>query len=95
MFGKVMTVFGPRVVAGAASFIAGWIYVHTKGMVTVDATQVVQIGSTMLGSYAVTHRVLSAIGLNPGDSASGRLAAAEKEAVSTGTAVVPTPPVQH
>lgn len=90
---NILTTFGPRVVGVVASWLAGLIYVHTKGAVTIDATQVVAIGTTMLTAYAAGHRLTSSA-VNPGDSASTRLADAQKSAVDTGTVVKPNPPGQ-
>jgi hypothetical protein len=100
MLKKILTTLGPRILGGVASMIAGWVFVHTKGAITVDpdkvveiGNKVVEIGGTMIGSYALTHRVVSRW-LNPGDAAKARLADAEKTAVDTGSAVIPAPPVQ-
>lgn len=101
---KAARSLGPRVIGGALSMVAGWIFVHTKGVVTIDpqqaqdmaqavGTKVVEVVGTMIGTYAVTHRVASALGINPGDAASATLAKAEKTALDTGSAVVPTPPI--
>lgn len=92
--GNLFKVLGARIVGGLAAAAAGWIFVHTKGIVQVDATQVVEIGSTMLGTYAASHRILSRW-TNPGDAAKGRLADAEKVAVDTGTVVQPAPPISR
>lgn len=91
--GNLIRTFGPRIAGGIVSWLAGLIYVKTKGMVQIDATQVVEVGTLMVGSYAGSHRLLSRV-LNPGDAAKGRLAEAEKEAVDTGTVVQPKPPTQ-
>lgn len=88
---KIISIFGPRILGGLASMLTGWIFVKTKGMVTVDPAQVVEIGGTMLTTYAATHRLLSSV-INPGDSAKSRLIVAEKVAVDTGTVVKPAPP---
>ncbi len=89
--GKLFTTLGPRVFGGIASMAAGWIFVKTRGLVTIDANQVVEVGGAMIGSYAATHRVLSRF-INPGDAAKSRLADAEKDAVNTGKVVQPYPP---
>jgi hypothetical protein len=91
---KAAKSLGPRIIGSAVSLLAGWIFAKSKGTIQVDPQQVVEIGTTMIGSYAVTHRIASALGINPGDAASATLAKAEKVALDTGTAVVPAPPVK-
>lgn len=89
---KAAKSIGPRILGGAASLLAGWIFAKTKGAVQVDPQQVVEIAGTMIGAYAATHRAASALGINPGDAASGTLATAEKVALQTGTPVTPPAP---
>lgn len=92
IFSKALKSFGPRIIGSVAALGAGWLFAKTKGAVQVNPDQVVEIATTMLGSYAVTHRIVSAVGLNPGDAASGTLATAEKTALATGTPVTPPAP---
>ena len=93
IFGKLTAALGPRLVGAVASAAAGWIFIHTKGAVTVDPTQVVEIGTTMIGAYAATHRLISAK-TNPGDAPSGTMKDADKNALATGTPVTPVVPAQ-
>lgn len=89
---KAAKSIGPRIIGGIVSLFAGWLFAKTKGAIQVDPTQVVEIAGTMIGAYAATHRAASALGLNPGDAASGTLATAEKVALDTGTPVTPPAP---
>jgi hypothetical protein len=79
---NVMKVVGPRLIGAAAAGAAGVIYAKTKGAVTVDPTQVAEIVTTMIGTYAVAHRTVTAISPNPGDAATGRVAAGENAAAN-------------
>jgi len=92
-FKKIAVALGPRLIGAAAAGVSGWVLASTKGVVNIDPQQVVEIAGTMITTYAVAHRASSAIGINPGDAASSRMATAEKEALDTGTTVQPTPPV--
>ncbi len=83
---------GPRIIGGALSLLAGWLFAKTKGAISINPDQVVEIAGTMIGTYAAGHRIASALGINPGDAASGTLATAEKDALKTGTPVTPPPP---
>lgn len=85
---NALKIFLPRILGGVVSAVAGWLYVQTRGIVTVDPAAVVEIGTAMVTSYALTHRGVSAK-LNPDDSASRRMVTAVKEAIESGTAVVP------
>jgi hypothetical protein len=84
---RIAKTFGPRVLGAAASALAGWIVVKTKGVVQVDPATLVEVGTAMIAGYAATHRAASAK-VNPGDAATGRVAtgidaAANDESVDT------------
>lgn len=89
---KATKSIGPRLLGGIVSLLAGWLFAKTKGAVAINPDQVVEIAGTMIGTYAATHRIASALGINPGDAASGTLATAEKVALDTGTPVTPPGP---
>lgn len=59
--------FGPRIIAAAVASIAGYIYSKTHGSVTVDTTQVSELVTGMLLTYATIHRLASSK-INPEDS---------------------------
>lgn len=83
---------GPRLIGVICSTIAGIIAEKTKGAVTIDPeTATAVITGSMIGSYAVAHRVASSF-INPGDAAKSRLAEAEKIATNYGSSVVVRPP---
>ena len=91
---KIVVSLGPRIIGAAAAGLSGWLFAKTKGTVSINPDQVVEIAGSMITAYAVAHRAVSAVGVNPGDAASGRMAAAEKDALNTGTTVQPEPPVK-
>lgn len=90
---NILKVLGPRVIGVAAAAVAGFIFDKTKGAVTVEPTQVVEIVTTMLTTYAVAHRAATAVSPNPGDAATGRIATGENNAAndpkSSDTVVIP------
>jgi len=88
---SVVRTFGPPVLSAAAATVAGWVYSHSKGAVTVDPDAVVAITGTMIGSYAVTHRILSGA-INPAD-ATGAVVDAVQQALDRGGAVTVAPTV--
>lgn len=92
---KLATTLGPRLIGAVASALAGWLLVHSKGVVQIDANTLVEVTTTMLATYAASHRASSAV-INPGDAASGRVAGAVKDAASSETPsnVVEIPPKQ-
>lgn len=81
----------PRALGVLASLGAGWLFVHTKGALTLDPTQVVEITGTMIGAYAATHRGASSV-VNKGDAATTRIATAENVASEYGSIVKVQPP---
>lgn len=85
---KIFSILAPRVAGTVAAWLAGFLFMKTKGVVTVDPTMLVEVATAMIGTYAVAHRAVSSK-VNPSDSASGRMIVAVQDAVSTGTAVVP------
>lgn len=72
-FTKILKVLGPRVIGAGVSAVGGIIYAKTKGTVQVDTTQVAEIVTGMIITYATAHRGASAL-INPGDAATGRVA---------------------
>lgn len=91
-FKNVLKTLGPRVIGAGAAMAASLIYGKTKGAVTIDPTQVTEIVTGMLVTYATAHRAASAI-INPGDAAKGRVADAVKTAAddpnASNTVIVP------
>lgn len=92
---SIVVSLGPRILGAAAAGVSGWIFAQSKGAITVNPDQVVELAGSMITAYAVTHRAVSALGVNKGDAASATLAKAENTAVAEGTAVVPDPPVSR
>lgn len=84
---NVLVTSGPRILGAIAGWLAAKI-AETTGM-AVDPTTLIGIA---LAIYAAVHKAVSAIGVNPGDAATGRIASAEKRAADTGTAVTVAPP---
>jgi hypothetical protein len=85
---KLALTFGPRLLGVAASAIAGLIVTKTKGVVQIDPTTMVEVGTAMIGAYAASHRAATAVSSNPGDAATDRVAeglnrAANDETVDT------------
>lgn len=70
----LLKTFGPRLLGIAASGVAGIIVTKTKGVVQVDPTTLVEVGTAMIGAYAATHRGVTAVSNNPGDAATNRVA---------------------
>lgn len=91
MFGKIWTVFGPRAIGILAGGLASFIFAKTKGTVTIDPTTLAEYGTTLLTVYAASHKAASVV-INPGDTASPKLAEANKDALATGAPVQPAPP---
>lgn len=86
-FKGILKTLGPRLIGTVASALAGWIVVKTKGVVQIDPTTLVEVGTAMIAGYAVSHRGTSAV-VNPGDAATERVtdgikAAADDPAVDT------------
>lgn len=73
-FSSVLKTFGPRLLGIGASALAGLIVTKTKGVVQIDPSTLVEVGTTMIAAYATTHRAATAISANPGDAATGRVA---------------------
>jgi hypothetical protein len=86
-FTKIWTLLGPRIIAAAAGGAATKL---AERGVTIDPATLVSIG---LATYGVVHKIVSSK-VNPGDAASGRVAAAEKRASETGSTVVVAPPTR-
>lgn len=80
-FTNILRVLGPRLVAAGAAVLV--TKAAEKG-VTLDPTEVAGV---LVGSYAAIHKAISSK-INPGDAASGRVAAAEKSAANNGGTVV-------
>lgn len=59
-----------------------------KTGIVVDPGSLVIAG---VSAYAAVHRIVSSK-INPGDAAKTRMVTADKDAIATGTAVVPAPP---
>lgn len=72
-FTSIFKTFGPRLLGTAASAVAGYVVVKSKGVVQIDPTTLIEVGTAMIGSYAATHRATSAK-VNKGDAASARVA---------------------
>lgn len=89
---NVLKTLGPRAIGVGAAAVASIVYGKTKGAVQIDATQVTEIVSGMLITYATAHRAASAV-INPGDAAKGRVADAVKTAAddpqASNTVIVP------
>jgi hypothetical protein len=71
-FGTLWGMFGPRVVGTAASLLSGYVFAKTKGTVSVDPAQVVELAGTMIGTYALAHTATS-VKVNPAAAASPAL----------------------
>lgn len=89
---NILKTLGPRLIGSAVAGIAGWIFTKTQGAVSIDANTVTQQVTVMVAGYAVAHRIASSQ-LNPGDSATGRVADAVQNAADTGTTVKVAPKI--
>lgn len=92
-FSGILRTLGPRVLGSLLGGIATYIGVKTSGAVQIDPMAAAEVVTGILVSYSAAHKATSSV-VNPGDSAEGRLAVAEKTAVETGTTVKPAPPAQ-
>lgn len=79
---NILKTFGPRLLGVAASAVAGLIVTKTKGVVQIDPTTMVEVGTAMIAGYAATHRAATAVSNNPGDAATGRVAEGENRAAN-------------
>lgn len=79
---NILKTFGPRLLGIAASAIAGLIVTKTKGVVQIDPTTMVEVGTAMIGAYAASHRAVTAVSSNPADAATARVATAVDEAAN-------------
>lgn len=77
---KLFVILGPRIGGAAVGYV---VAEGAKRGITVDPAAITAIA---IGAYGVAHKVISAK-VNPGDAASPKLAAAEKDAVQTNTTV--------
>lgn len=68
-WGGLLRVIAPRLLGVVASGAAGWVFAHSHGAVTLDPTQMVELGTTMLGAYAAAHTGTAAV-VNPTAAAS-------------------------
>lgn len=68
-WGGLLRVVAPRLLGGVASAAAGWVFVHSKGAVTLDPTQMVELGTTMILTYGGIHTAAAAK-VNPTAAAS-------------------------
>lgn len=84
----LLRVVAPRLIGVVASGAAGWVFVHSKGTVTLDPTQLTELGTTMLATYAAGHTATAAV-LNPAAAASPVLAQEGVEQKKDLTAKVP------
>lgn len=91
-WGGLLRAFAPRILGGVASAAAGWIFVHTKGAVTLDPTQLVELGTTMITAYGVTHTATAAK-VNP-TAAASPIVAQEGVEVKKQLEAEQTPPVK-
>jgi hypothetical protein len=71
-FGTLWSMFGPRLIGAAASAAAGFVFAKTRGTVQLDATQLAELGTTMIGTYALAHTA-SAVKINPAAAAAPAL----------------------
>lgn len=69
----LLRVLAPRLLGGVASAAAGWIFVHSHGAVTLDPTQMVELGTTMILTYGAGHTAAAAK-INPAQAATPDLA---------------------
>lgn len=85
-FSSILKILGPRVLGAAAAIATTKL---AEQGVTVDPGTLVGIG---LGTYAAVHKAVSAH-VNPGDSATGRVAEAVKTAANdpqaSNTVIIP------
>lgn len=82
LLSNILKTFGPRLLGVAASAIAGLVVAKTKGVVTIDPTTLVEVGTAMIGAYAATHRGATAVSSNPADAATARVANAVDKAAN-------------
>ena len=78
----------PRILGVAATWATTRIAEKTG--IIVDSGSLVIAG---VAAYSAVHRAVSTK-MNPGDAAKPRMVEADKNAVDTGSAVVPAPPVR-
>lgn len=83
---SLLITVGPRLIASALGGIATYIGVKTSGAVQIDPAHAAEIVTGILVTYSASHKGLSAK-INPGDSATARVADAIKDAADTGTTV--------
>jgi uncharacterized membrane protein len=68
-WGGLVRVLAPRIIGAAASGLAGLVFTKTHGAVSLDPTQLTELGTTMILTYGVTHTAASAK-INPVGAAS-------------------------
>jgi hypothetical protein len=68
-WGGLFRVIAPRVIGAAASGLAGYVFTKTKGAVSLDPTQLTELGTTMILTYGMAHQAASA-SINPVGAAS-------------------------
>lgn len=83
--GNLFRTYGPRALGSLAGYASAKIAEKTG--FAVDPATLIGIGVT---AYSAVHRITSSK-VNPGDSAEGRIAVAQKKAVDVGTTVVVPP----
>lgn len=91
-FTNILKTFGPRLIGVGVAAGASAIYSHSKGTVVIEPTQVTEMVTGMLLTYAAAHRAASVV-INPGDAAKGRVADGIKTAAddpkASDTVVIP------
>lgn len=85
-FKALLAAYLPRLLGIGATFVTTKL--GEKTGIVVDPASLIVAG---LGAYATIHRIASSK-FNPGDGANTRMVVADKEAIATGSAVVPAPP---
>jgi hypothetical protein len=82
----LIRVLAPRLLGGVASAAAGWVFTKSHGAVQLDPTQMVELGTTMILTYGLSHTAVAAK-INPAAAATPTLAEVgkveQKEIVST------------
>lgn len=87
-FGALIAMILPRALGIGAAFVTTKL--GEKTGIVVDPASLQLAGLT---AYAAVHRIVSAK-MNPGDAAKPKMIVADKDAIATGTAVVPAPPTK-